>query len=342
MKLLYRFFSPMILGIVMFNCIRLTTDLLRDGTLWPGSMKYHLSALLVTITMCYVFDFENRYFLSRIKPKLQLSAIMEYALMILKVLVIMNLVLFVGERTELLYLGNLLTDYVVVNVICIPFFLIYYIILRSNQIEEDYNRQTLQLEKARLEQLEMELKFLKSQYHPHFLFNALNTVYFQIDEKNLLPRRTLEMISDLLRYQLYGGNQMVSIQEEINYMRTYIDLQKMRMSERLQLHVEFPSGLECTTIYPLLFLPLIENAFKYVGGAYRLDIRMTWEPDKISFYIRNSVPDIPIPINPVKKGIGLENLKRRLALLYPDKYTLETSLLNNEYVVQLILEINKP
>ncbi|MDR0982182.1 MAG: histidine kinase [Culturomica sp.] len=251
------------------------------------------------------------------------------------------MVLFVGERTELLYLGNHLTDYVVVNVICIPFFLVYYIILRSNRIESDYHSQTLQLEKVRSEQLETELKFLKSQYHPHFLFNALNTVYFQIDEKNLLPRRTLEMISDLLRYQLYGGNQMVSVQEEIDYMRTYINLQKMRMSERLQLQVELPSGLERIAIYPLLFLPLIENAFKYVGGAYKLDIRMTWEPDEISFSIRNSVPDIPIPIDPVKKGIGLENLRRRLALLYPGKYVLETFLVNNEFVARLILKINE-
>lgn len=342
MKPLYRIFSPLILGVVMFNSIRLITDLQSNNTLWAGSMKHHLSALLILIVMCYLFDFESRDFLSRVKPKLHLSVVREYALLISTLLIVMNLVMFVGEWLGLIYLANSFADYVVVNMICLPFFLIYYIILRNYKIETDYHRQTLQLEKVRSDQLEMELKFLKAQYHPHFLFNALNTVYFQIDEKNLLPRHTLEMISDLLRYQLYGGSQKVSIQEEINYMRTYIDLQKMRMSERLQLRVEFPSGPEGFLIYPLLFLPLIENAFKYVGGDYQLDIRMTWELERISLCVRNSIPDIPISMDSSKKGIGLENLKRRLALLYPSRHVLETRRLENEFVAKLMIKINEP
>ena len=137
--------------------------------------------------------------------------------------------------------------------------------------------QRIQLEKIKNDQLQTELKFLKSQYHPHFLFNALNTVYFQIDESNKAPRRTLEMISELLRYQLYGGNQKVSILQEIDYLKTCIALRKLRMSERLRLRVEFPPELNELNIYPLLFLPLVENAFKYVGGDYQLDIIMKWK-----------------------------------------------------------------
>ena len=112
------------------------------------------------------------------------------------------------------------------------------------------------------------------------MFNALNTVYFQIDESNKAPRRTLEMISELLRYQLYGGNQKVSILQEIDYLKTYIALRKLRMSERLRLRVEFPPELNELNIYPLLFLPLVENAFKYVGGDYQLDIIMKWENNR--------------------------------------------------------------
>ena len=126
------------------------------------------------------------------------------------------------------------------------------------------------------------------------------------------------MISELLRYQLYGGNQKVSILQEIDYLKTYIALRKLRMSERLRLRVEFPPELNELNIYPLLFLPLVENAFKYVGGDYQLDIIMDERQ---------------------RKGIGLVNLRRRLSLLYPNKHRLETRKEETEFVAELMIEI---
>ena len=171
------------------------------------------------------------------------------------------------------------------------------------------------------------------------MFNALNTVYFQIDESNKAPRRTLEMISELLRYQLYGGNQKVSILQEIDYLKTYIALRKLRMSERLRLRVEFPPELNELNIYPLLFLPLVENAFKYVGGDYQLDIIMKWENNRISLFIRNSIPELSSVDERQRKGIGLVNLRRRLSLLYPNKHRLETRKEETEFVAELMIEI---
>ena len=183
------------------------------------------------------------------------------------------------------------------------------------------------------------MKFLRFQYHPHFLFNALNTVYFQIDETNEAPRRTIEMLSDLLRYQLYGGSQKVPVQKEIDYLRTYMNMQKLRMSERLRLDVSFSPSLCEQPVYPLLFLPLVENAFKYVGGDYRIDYRMTDEAGKILFEITNSLPPLP-PSPSGKKGIGLENLKRRLELLYPEKHSLVVKKEPELYSVKLMIEID--
>ena len=338
-----KWLSAFFFSVAAYSCIRWVTDYTKNGHFWTQSLSNSIIEILILVFAAFILLQGWESWLDKYKEA-NLRGLRFiwwfYVAPFLLIMVCLNATLLVTR----LFTGDGLTmDAVVIaNVVGGLFSFMYYNVQRSRIMEQENTRQRILLEQVRNDQLQTELKFLKSQYHPHFLFNALNTVYFQIDEKNLLPRRTLEMISDLLRYQLYGGNQMVSVQEEIDYMRTYIDLQKLRMSERLRLHVEFPVGLERIAIYPLLFLPLIENAFKYVGGAYKLDIRMTWEPDKISFFIRNSVPDIPIPMDPAKKGIGLENLRRRLALLYPDKYVLETSLLENEYVAELMIEINEP
>lgn len=108
------------------------------------------------------------------------------------------------------------------------------------------------------------------QYHPHFLFNALNTIYFLIDEENEEAIEAVELLSDLLRYQLYDINMKVTIEEEIDYLRTYIQFQRLRMTKRLQFEESFNPELTGQKIHPLLFLPLLENAFKYIGGAYRI------------------------------------------------------------------------
>lgn len=336
MKLLSRLY-PLFLGVVAFNFIRLTTDLAKNEVLWSNSMKYHLHALGLLIVMSYLFDFIYRLFLVRVQPKLKGPAALEYLYVILQLFVATNLIIFIGDRTSFLMLGNALVDYIIADVICIPLFFLYYLLLRSGKMEGTLHKQSLQLEKVKVDQLEMELKFLRSQYHPHFLFNALNTVYFQIDEQNKQPRRTLEMLSELLRYQLYSDNKQVSVQKEIDYLQTYMEMQKLRMSERLQLIVFFSPGLGKLSVYPLLFLPLVENAFKYVGGEYRIDCRMYEADGNILFEITNTIPSLP-PAGPKKKGIGLENLRRRLVLLYPDKHSLVAEKRDNAFIAKLIIK----
>lgn len=319
MKILPRLY-PFFLGVVMFNCIRLTTDLPKNEGFWADSMRFHLHALAITILMCYLFDWGSRYFLSKVRSRMHFPVAVEYLLVVLNLFVSINLIIYMGDKSKFLYLGNQVNDYIIANVIYIPLLFMYYILLRNNKIEEEFHRQSLLLEKIKVDQLEMELKFLRSQYHPHFLFNALNTVYFQIDEKNEAPRHTIEMLSNLLRYQLYSGNQQVSIEKEIDYLKTYMSMQRLRMSERLVLHTTFSPSLKEQKVYPLLFLPLVENAFKYAGGAYHIACNMSVEDDRIIFEMSNTVPSL-FTIQTEKRGIGLDNLKRRLSLLYPDKHS---------------------
>lgn len=335
MKALSRWISPLILGVVMFNTIRLITDLPSHNPFWADSIPFHLLALLVSVVMSYGFDFYSRYYMKKVRTK-NMSVTLEYALLLVYLFFSVNLILYLGDNIGILYLGDKVADYVIADVICILYFFLYYIIIRNDKLEKEYNQQSLQLEKIKVDQLEIELKFLRAQYHPHFLFNALNTVYFQIDEKNVLPRRTLEMLSELLRYQLYGENKKVPIQKEIDYLKTYMNFQRLRMSERLVLNVYISEELKEQEIYPLLFLPLIENAFKYVGGDYHIDLNMSWDKGKILFNIVNSIP-LDTERKPSRKGIGLDNLRRRLILLYPDKYDLDIQEQQDRFTANLII-----
>ncbi|MES2417204.1 MAG: histidine kinase [Bacteroidota bacterium] len=176
------------------------------------------------------------------------------------------------------------------------------------------------LEKVTNDHLETELKFLKAQYHPHFMFNALNTIYFQMDEDIQGAKESIETFSELLRYQLYDQQLQVPIIQEIGYLQSFIALRKIRSTDKLILKVDFDPQLDNQLVYPLLFLPLIENAFKFIGGNYQLSINAAIDAEYIIFNIENA---IPANLGATRtNGIGLENMKRRLNLLYPDKHVL--------------------
>lgn len=341
MKTIIRWISPLLLGSVMFNCIRLVTDLPKNERFWVShSMRYHLQALGVTVIGCYLFDYWSRKFLNKSITNNKLSAFQEYTRVALITFVSLNVVMISGEVMNLLLMGNKLNDYVIANVIYIPFFMLYYTIVRSDIIASNYHRQTLQLEKEKVEKLAMELKFLKSQYHPHFLFNALNTIYFQIEGENTQARSSIELLSDLLRYQLYDIQRKVTLRQEVDYLKAYIRFQQMRMSRRLQLAQEYDEQIGEQKIHPLLFQPLLENAFKYVGGDFKIHFSFKLNESILTFQACNSTrPDV-IKVNIKGKGIGIENLRRRLNLLYPDKHQLLITPSENFFSVQLTIELD--
>ncbi|MCG7859398.1 histidine kinase, partial [Flavihumibacter sediminis] len=115
--------------------------------------------------------------------------------------------------------------------------------------------QALQLERINKDKLENELQLLKAQFHPHFLFNALNTLYFQIEEQNTSARFTLEKLSDLLRYQLYDQDAKVPLERELAHLKNFIDLQQQRANSQLDLVINWPSSTHQAQLYPLLLLP---------------------------------------------------------------------------------------
>ena len=233
--------------------------------------------------------------------------------------------------------GLQLNDFVICNIIPALYVLLYFAIARGNNYLNAYVNQRLKLEKMTNDQLQTELKFLKAQYHPHFLFNALNTIYFQMDESVPAAKKSIEKFSELLRYQLYDQQQTVPVSQEIHYLENFIELQKIRSSEKLNLTVHFDEKLGGQHVYPLLFLPLVENAFKYVGGDYELSVLARQEGSSIVLKVRNSLPEVAIVTK--AGGLGLENLRRRLALLYPHRHVLETQKTGNVFIAELKIEL---
>lgn len=341
MKLFWKYVFPPLLGLLIYAVVRVINDSISGFRFWKRDWSINvievISAMLMGYIMHYALQQLFRKFDRNIQHSISYKTVLRELLWVFVIIELCVNAVFT-PMAALTDDGLSWGDVAVINIIPLMFSLIYYGITRTNKILQVYVNNKLLLEKISNDQLETELKFLRAQYHPHFLFNALNTIYFQMDESVEAAKRTVEKFSELLRYQLYDQQQIVPLSTEIAYLQSFIELQKIRTSEKLQLRTAFDATLNDEQIYPLLLLPLVENAFKYVGGAYDLTISLTRQNEELVFFVENAVPP---EINFVKtNGIGLENLKRRLALLYPGNHSLRTGRRNNSFVAELKLKLN--
>jgi two-component system LytT family sensor kinase len=339
MKFFWKYIFPPLYGLFFYTILRLVSDLTNQYEFWHRSLRQNASEIVGTILFSYLLVRIPHYFLRKFTAKtgqVQGQTIFrEFGQILLTAIVLATVTSSLVHIAANDYpIG--IDDLVIVNVLLSLFMLLHYAILRGNSFIKAYIEQKVLVEKIRNDQLATELKFLKAQYHPHFLFNALNTIYFQMDENVSAAKISVEKFSDLLRYQLYDQQQTVPVSQEIRYLANFIQLQQTRASEKLRLTVHFDQGLDGQQVYPLLFLPLVENAFKYVGGDYHVSIEASLQDSTIILEVENGVPaEIPIK---KESGIGLENLKRRLELLYPDKHTLTAQKKENTFAAVLTIE----
>lgn len=338
-KIAIEYIYPAFWGILMFNLLRAVTDLTHRGIFWEGDMKLHAVALTLSVFTCYVCSFLWR---RRLRRTAEFKDTAKHYLFILAELTfLLNLLLITGQALGVLFMGSGWIDYMLINSIYLPLLLIFYALIRSTVIEKNVNEKNLTLEKLKTEKKEAELEFLKSQYHPHFLFNALNTIYFQMDSDTLQAKKSIEYLSELLRYQLYDVNQEVAFHQEINYLRSFIAFQQLRKTDKLVVNIEIDPALHEERIHPLLFQPLLENAFKYVGGLYKIDFVLKLENNQIYLELRNTVSQNSGFSYTKSRGIGLNNLKRRLELLYPEKYVLNIHDEEDFFKVILIVSLKQ-
>ncbi|MBK6996591.1 MAG: histidine kinase [Lewinellaceae bacterium] len=192
-------------------------------------------------------------------------------------------------------------------------------------------RYTLREEKSRQEEqrerLQSELSFLRSQISPHFLFNILNSIVYLIRSKSAQAEPVTLQLSALMRYMLYESDDaQIPLEKEIGYLKNYVDLQKIRFEEDVEIRLNIEGQAAAQVIEPMLMIPFVENAFKHGIGLVQLpviDILVKMTEKHLSFVVRNKITPEATEDKDSSSGIGLQNVRRRLELLYPDAHELE-------------------
>ena len=194
------------------------------------------------------------------------------------------------------------------------------------------------------EYLKTELSFLRSQVSPHFMFNVLNNMVALARKQSDQLEPSLIKLSSLLRYMLYEtDDEKVLLSKEMEYLQSYIDLQQQRFGKKIELNVKFKQPDKEYTIAPMLLIPFVENAFKHgagVGNDGQIDIELAVKNGLLHLLVRNKFDDIHIEYKDKTSGIGLNNVERRLQLLYDKDYTLHIKKDENWFSVSLQLNLH--
>lgn len=205
-----------------------------------------------------------------------------------------------------------------------------------------YQRDTQDLQ---TQTMQSELRFLKSQINPHFLFNTLNNLYALTLKKSDKAPEIVIKLSEMMRYMLYECNEKrVPLDKEVHYLENYLDLEKLRKGQMVDIGFEVNGRIGQQTIAPLIFIPFVENSFKHGANNHIkkgfVNIKLDIDNQNIVFFIENSkVDSLPAQTHKRSGGIGLVNVKRRLDLLYPKKYKLDIKDNPNTYAVRLRLDL---
>lgn len=211
----------------------------------------------------------------------------------------------------------------------------------------DLYRISLKVKQIEKDNLEAELKALKSQINPHFLFNSLNNIYSLALDRSDKTADLVLKLSEMMRYILYECNdRYVNLDKEISFIKNYIDLQKVRLGENIPIRLNVIGDFSNLKVAPLLFEPIIENAFKhglltsnsgnYVDIVFDLD-----QVGKLEFTVENVFDPDWVNQNDDCNGIGLSNVKRRLELLYPNNHELTVSSIGKVYTVNLKISFSE-
>jgi len=189
-----------------------------------------------------------------------------------------------------------------------------------------------------INQLQTELKYLRSQVNPHFLFNGLNTIYGNIDIRDQKARDILLQFSDLLRYSLYEADtDFIDLEKEARHLENYVGLQRERSSSNLRIELDIRIENKSIQIAPLIFMPFVENAFKFISRDDNrpdyIKIVLEQTGNQVYFHCSNSYENHEASTG----GIGLINVKRRLELLYKDRHKLNIRRQEGNYYVDLTL-----
>ncbi len=214
------------------------------------------------------------------------------------------------------------------------------------KIFSDWQRHQRDRKDLETQRMQSEIKFLKSQINPHFLFNTLNSLYALTLKKDDKAPEIVIKLSEMMRYMLYECNERrVPLTKEVNYIENYLAMEKLRQAGDADISFTVEGVVADQQIAPLLFIPFLENSFKHglnhqIGEGY-VHATLRVLGNKLLFRIRNSKPaQAPAPADATSGGIGLVNVQRRLNLLYPGQYKLDIEETDRDHIVELSLDLS--
>lgn len=293
--------------------------------------RYETHSIISTFTWMALF-YVNAFFLMPLyfnKRKYR-----QYTLVIFTILIALCFVNWITfqlllSHAKFRFMGLVL--FYLVPTCFILFWSIAYRIL-VDRVREDRKRAEKQTEN-----LTTELSFLRSQVSPHFMFNVMNNMVALARKKSDILEPSLIKLSSLLRYMLYETDEeKVSLQKEIEYLQSYIDLQKQRFADNVKINVSLDNVKGDHQIHPMLLIPFVENAFKHGTGMFipEIDISVRTDGDKLMLEVSNRYSG-DSEVKDKSSGIGLANVTRRLNLLYGKSHTLEIFKNENRFTVKL-------
>lgn len=339
---LYQFFTRRIVYHSIFWFVVLVILMIVEG--FQYSFLFTLSNELINVFFFSVIVYFNLYYL--IPNYLTKKRFLTYcALLIVSAILItpLRIIVFYFKFSDWpLQQEQLLDDQYY-------YFIVSFFIAGSTTIFKiigDWARQLREQQQLQTQTMQSELRFLKSQINPHFLFNTLNNLYALTLKKDDKAPEIVIKLSEMMRYMLYECNERrVPLQKEVNYIRNYLDLEKLRQGQNVDINFSVEGNLGDQEIAPLMFIPFLENSFKHglnnhISKGF-VNIALKICDNNVEFFIENSKPDAPISQGGRRSGgIGLVNVKRRLNLLYPDHYELTIEDTPKSYAVSLLLDLD--
>ena len=212
------------------------------------------------------------------------------------------------------------------------------------KLSKQFYLQQQQMQAVKVEKLDAELKYLKAQINPHSVFNSINSVFSLIDKRNTEARAALAKFSEILRYQLYEcGQDKIGIDKELNYLSNFIQIQELRKGKNLVVDFNVSGNVKGFQIAPLLIAPFVENAFKYLSSyeekENKIEIILDVFDNEFQMKVENTCDTISSETDLLQGGIGLTNVRRRLELMYPQKFDLKIEKTETHFSVLLNLQI---
>ncbi len=311
----------------------------QEVSFWDAFKNTSFEVLFMALVVYLNYFF----FLPRfLKHKSPIRYILEFSVpfaVLIRLFILLKRHLIDGNTHKICYFYE---DKFTVNVVLSTLFIVIFVGMLK--FAEGWFELEAKKKEIENERLTSELRFLKAQINPHFLFNTLNNLYYLAFTHSPNTTEVIAKLSQMMRYMIYDSNHpKVPLSKEIEYMENYISLEKLRLNEPIPIQFDVEGYAGDVMIVPLIFISFLENAFKHgvsnnFSGAW-IKIRILLEGTECIYTVENSKLPDNILKSEEKSGIGLQNVKRRLALSYPDNFDLKIDETADFFRVRLKLNL---